>query len=167
MKISIIRIFPEVNQRVGFALAQTPPPVQRGGDQLATVLRSQRSRQHVCMFGSGASQLPLHSSPQILSAGRARRTGCRVKQSNKMTSKPSGSSFVLLEDELSISIKRLGRLKHQVGKGPITAPADQMVLHSNCNVTLQTPRIVGRSSRRETFAAEGNRAAEPITAPRL
>ena len=75
----------------------------------------------ICVVESGVSHLPLDNTTQILCGVQVRPVGWSVKPSNTMVSTPVTSSFgsvgrcqVLLEKEISISIKLVNLRKHKV-----------------------------------------------------
>ena len=75
----------------------------------------------ICVVGSGVSHLPLDNTTQILCGAQVRPVGWSVKPSNTMVSTPVPRRFgslrrcqVLLEKEISISIKLVNLRKHKV-----------------------------------------------------
>ncbi len=101
-----------------------------GGDQSVTLLRWYGSPgffdsglQVTCIVGSGVSHLPLDNTPYILYGVQVRGVCWPMKHSNTMVIEPAFGTFgsvdrcrVLLENEISISIKLVGRRKHEVLK---------------------------------------------------
>ncbi len=97
-----------------------------GGDQFVALLRwygspgfFDSSLQVICIVGSGVSHLPLDNTPQILYGVQVRRVCWPIKHSNTMVIESAFGTFgslsrcqVLLENEISISIKLVSRRKH-------------------------------------------------------
>ncbi len=77
--------------------------------------------QVICIVGSGVSHLPLDNTPYILNGVQVRRVCWPIKQNNAIVIEQTFGSFgskgrcqVQLENEISISIKLVGRRKHEV-----------------------------------------------------
>ncbi len=75
----------------------------------------------ICIVGSGVSRLPLDNTPSILYGVQVRWVCWPIKHSNTMVIEPAFGTFgsvgrcqVLLENEISISIKLVSRRKHEV-----------------------------------------------------
>ncbi len=99
-----------------------------GGDQSVALLRWYRSPvcldsglQVICIVVSGVSHLPLDNTPLILYGVQVRRVCWPIKHSNTMVIEPAFGTFdsvgrcqVLLENQISISIKLVSRRKHEV-----------------------------------------------------
>ncbi len=100
----------------------------QGGDQPVALLRcngspgcSDSGLQVICIVGSGVSHLPLDNTPYILYGVQVRRVCWPIKHSNTMAIEPAFGTFgsvgrcqVLLENEISISIKLVSSRKHEV-----------------------------------------------------
>ncbi len=99
-----------------------------GGDQTVALLRCNRSPgcfdsglQVIGIVGSGVSHLPLDNTPLILYGVQVRRVYWPIKHSNTIVIESAFGTFgsvgrrqVLLENEISISIKLVSRRKHEV-----------------------------------------------------
>ncbi len=99
-----------------------------GGNEPVALLRCNESPgyfdsglQVICIVGSGVSHLPLDNTPYILYGVQVRRVCWPIKHSDTMVIEPAFGSFgtvgscqVLLENEISISIKLVSRRKHEV-----------------------------------------------------
>ncbi len=99
-----------------------------GVNQPVALLRSNGSQgyfdsglQVICLVGSGISHLPLKNTPYILYVAQVRRVCWPIKHSNTMVIEPAFGTFgsvgrfqVLMENEISISIKLVSRRKHEV-----------------------------------------------------
>ncbi len=77
------------------------------------------SRQVICIVGPSGSHLPLDNTPDIYGV-QVRRVCWPIKHSNTMVIEPAFGTFssvgrcqVLLENEISISIKLVSRRKHE------------------------------------------------------
>ncbi len=77
--------------------------------------------QVICIVGSGVSHLPLENTPYILYGVQVRQVCWPNKNIKTMVIEPAFGKFgsvgrcqVLLENEISISIKLVSRRKHEV-----------------------------------------------------
>ncbi len=75
----------------------------------------------ICIVGSGVSHLPLDNTPYILYGVQVRRVFWPIKHSYTVVVEPAFGTFgsvgrclVLLENEISISLKLVSRRKHEV-----------------------------------------------------
>ncbi len=98
------------------------------GNQLVALFRCNESPgcfdsglQVICIVGSGVSHLPLEYPIDYLCGVQVRRVCWPIKHSNTMVINPAFGTFgsvgmcqVLLENEISISIKLVSRRKHEV-----------------------------------------------------
>ncbi len=99
-----------------------------GGNQFVALLRCNASPgcfdsglRVICNVGSGVSHLPLDNTPYIFYGVQVRRICWLIKHSNTMVIEPAFGTFgsvgrchVLLENEISISIKLVSRRKHEM-----------------------------------------------------
>ncbi len=102
--------------------------VWHGGNQPVALLRCYESPgccdsglQVICIVGSGVTHLPLDNTPYILYGVQVRQVCWPIKNSNTMVIKSAFGTFgsmgrcqVLLENEMSISIKLVSRRMREV-----------------------------------------------------